>query len=261
MQGVPDPHLCVYLLWRSLLSRIFYGLKRYKEEDAKYISCLAAEVWHYWRNVSSNQDLFAVMHKRCCNLTNINCKVVSADTEKRVILTMMRMAKEDDYAADILSLAEIYPNHYVAPSRTELKRLEKETNRYANYIIGTYMRMAIWKEHFSLPLSILEVFLCCQEGIINFGLHDVPGIWTIYGDLKKLPVICYKKYCCRHCFSKKFKMKLCKNCRCVYFCKDNSRCEERSKADVRLGHTQEECDLFKTRATCVIQKRNEDQTL
>jgi len=174
MQGVPvtpppDKHLCIYLIWRSSLSRIYYALKRYKEEDAKYIACLAHEVWDHWRNVSQSQDLFAVMHKRCCNLKNLGCKVVTSETEKRVILTMMRMAKEDDYADDILALAEIYPNHFVAPSRGELKKLEKETNGYAAYMIGTFMRMAIWKEHFSLPLSILESFLCCKEGYYQLG--------------------------------------------------------------------------------------------
>jgi hypothetical protein len=235
-------HLLVYLEWRTLLSKVFYRLKNSKEEQNKYVHYLANHVINSVCGNNDMRDVFPIMHSKCCNGTKLGCKQINQDTEKKVILLL------DEYYNDKDTLINEtqYNPESLRRARTQLKKLQTDVDHFALRLIKNYMRMAIWKEHLSYPLTILENFLCCKEGLMAIGLGCVPGVWTLYGNLKKLPICCYKRRVCRQCFCESAKLVPCRDCGCVYFCKQGS-CQSNARSDPYYGHTQEECALFRNK--------------
>lgn len=242
-------HLYVYLNWRALLFRIQVALNDYQLEQAKYIRYLALHVWNtIVREEDEISNVIGIMHHKCCNGTKFRCKTITNDTEAKVILLLDKMYHSDlSFSEDDMDDEGDFDTSVLLKAKTKLKRLQGEMDNYAMMLIKRYMRMAIWREHLSFPLSILETFLYDKDGLMAIGLGGMPGVWTLYGNLKKLPIFCYKRKMCRQCFSDKSdKLVPCKDCGCVYFC-NKSFCASNSRDDQHYGHTMEECGLFKAK--------------
>jgi hypothetical protein len=238
-------HLYVYLNWRALLARVHAALKTYQMERMRYITYLALHVWNVLgREDNRVENIFVIMHSKCCNGTKLNCKAINSDTEKKVITLLEKMWQENiEFSEDDIGFdPDVLPK-----AKAKLKKLQQEVDDYSIMMIKKYMRMAIWREHLSFPLSILETFLYDKDGLMAIGLGGMPGVWSMYSNLKKLPIFCYKRKMCRQCFSEKAdKLIPCKDCGCVYFC-NKSFCASNSRDDQHYGHTMEECGLFKAK--------------
>lgn len=250
----------LFLHWQGMMSACDSTIRKYREEERKFLSCLARDVWDVWcTKTNTGLNLFEAMHAKCAHGSDYTkCKHITMLNEKDVILMLTRMSKNEEYADEVLQYAESNPGYYKAPSTVPVKQTKKTLIPYANEMVRGHMRMAIWREHLSQPLTVLESFLCCSEGLRQLGVSCVPNLWSMYIKLKNLAVRCYRRACCRQCGNKKGKLRLCGDCRCVYFC-TQGQCARHSRDDTFYGHTLEECRLFILTATT---KRNaSDQTL
>jgi hypothetical protein len=255
-----DAHMRLFLQWLNLLSECDKTVRKYKEQEDKFLACLARDVWDVWRTKQNNGlNLFDAMHSKCAHGHDYTkCKHITMTNEKDVILMLTRMSKTDAYATEVLQYADSNPDCYKAPSKVPVKQMEKVLVSYANEMIRGHMRMAIWKEHLSQPMTVLESFLCCSEGLHQLGVSCVPNLWSMYMKLKNLTIHCYRRMCCRHCGNKNGKLRVCGNCRCVYFCA-HGQCARRSHDDAFFGHTAKECQLFISHIT--TRGSASDQTL
>lgn len=262
LQGLENSHILVYLEWRTLLSKVYAALKHYRVTQQTYVHHIAHQVLASVRGSDAMRDVFPLIHARCCNGTKLGCKRINVDTEKKIILFLDELyCKKEEcamvYCCDDVSVDDC--NESALPrAKSKLKRLQTEVDHFALRLVKNYMRMAIWKEHLDYPLTMLEQFLCCKEGLLALGLGYVPGVWNLYGNLKKLSIYCYKQKACRQCFSTTTKMAPCRSCACVYFCRQGS-CASNSRSDPHYGHTEEECALFMAKRNASNQRYSEDQ--
>lgn len=246
-----DTHTHLFLQWLSILRCTDAAVHQYRDAERKFISCLARDVWDLWQSKANGLDLFEAMHARCTQHGKdyTKCKHIDMVNEKDVILMLTRMSRSEAYACSVLEYADANPGHYKAPSKMRVRQCEKTLCEFANNMIRNYMRMAIWKEHLSQPLTLLESFLCCSDGIERLELSRAPNVWNTYMRLKRLPRDTFfprgrsETTCCRQCGSKKVKLQSCRECHCVYFCAQGY-CARNSREDYAFGHTKEECELF-----------------
>lgn len=247
--SVSSDHVLVYLKWRRLIFNVYLAMNVYKTEQTKFVTHLAVRAWKEIRCSDDVKYVFPLIHSKCCNGSKLACKTITSDTETKVILMLDQMYQDESYAEHVVSEHSNEPDNsaLVTRAKKKIKKLQGEVDVFALLLIRNYMRMAIWKEHLCFPLTLLEHFLCCKEGISALGLGCVSGVWTLYGNLKKLPIFCYKRRVCRQCFSESSsKWIACKKCECVYFCKQGS-CISNAREDKYFGHTEDECALFKAK--------------
>lgn len=239
-------HTQLFLEWLGVVHMADSAVKKYKQDEWAFLCCAVSDVWADWQAQVQGADLFEAIHARCAHPAGyLKCKNISMANERDILMMMMRMSKDETYAAQVLLQAQLHPGHYRAPSKMRIKHVEKALVDCANRLIRHHMRMAIWREHLSCQLTLLESFLCCSEGLKQIGMSRVPHVWLTYSKLRNVSIECYKRPCCRHCLSKTSKLMACRGgCKCVYFCAQGS-CMRNSKDDVYFGHTEEECALFK----------------
>lgn len=267
--------MLLFLKWRSLLVAVGNAILQYREEEHRFLACIAHDVWDVWRARAQGLNLFEAIHAQCTHGVDFTkCKNIGMDNEKDIILMLTRMSQNEAYATEVLECARAHPNHYKAPSHMRVKRAERELSVLADDFIHNHMRLAIWKEHLSEPMTVLECYLCCSEGIQQLGMSRIPHIWTVYSKMKSFTLKSYKRLThpagggmgqqlsytvgCRQCGGSKGKLTLCRECRCVYFCAQGP-CARNSREDRIYGHTKDECHLFMTRRSASIQTLVEDQ--
>ena len=227
--------------WVNLLLETKSIVRAYTQEEHEFFASLAHSVWYIWKNKQDN--LFRLLHSRCCGFDDFNCKNITVRTEKRVVWMLVRMSNNQAYADEILALG-LRARRFKAPSALRMKYVLKASEDVGTEMIQRYLRTALWKDRLGFQVTLLESYLSQRDAIERLGLRTIPNIWTYYHNMKQRVLYCYKRACCRHCLKKNGKLALCRNCRCVYFCQEG-HCLSNSREDIYFGHSKEECALLK----------------
>jgi len=233
--------------WRNLLDETRIIVSRYTEEEQEFLASLAGSVWSIWKNKQDN--LFQSLHSRCCNFDDLFCTNITARIEQKVVRILIQMSNNKEYAGEILALGS-RAQRFDAPSATRLRQALKTAQVIGTEMIQHYLRIALWKDHLGMQLTLLESYLCHRDGIDKLGLRTIPDIWLHYKNLKERIVYCYKRPCCRYCLKKCVKLIICRDCRCVYFCQEGY-CAVKSREDIYWGHSKEECLLLMENKKCL----------